>query len=253
MPTRALRARVARDGAADAVRKRARASGSSWDLVKLTVLELEHTIGKAARHFGVRRQDQCRAPAAHEPAQQILHLARVLLVEIAAGLIREQQARLVCQRARNGNALLLATRQYVDAAGGPGCETHLLEELLRVATRAGPTHAIELEHETHVLFDVERRDQVEELVDESDVATPEARTLGFDELRNGGLVELDGAGVRAVDAADQVEERGLARTAAAGDDHEFTVPDVGFGPIQDPMQAFTLAKATTYRTQAEHI
>src|SRR5207248_1679116 len=85
-------------------------------------------------------------------------------------------------------------------------ETHVGEhrEAARACLRA--PYAVELEHQAHVLLDIEGRDEVEELVDEADVSAAEERTGGLAHRRHLTAVDLHGSAVGVVDAADEIEE-----------------------------------------------
>src|SRR5256885_17058191 len=84
--------------------------------------------------------------------------------------------------------------------------------------------SVEFQHQAHVLFDIEGRDQVEELVDEADVGAAEQGAGGLAHGRHVTPVDLHGATLGRVDAADEIEERGFARAAASGDRDRLAAP-----------------------------
>ena len=127
------------------------------------------------------------------------------------------------ERTRDRHALLLAAGKRIDRAAQPIAEPDLREHRRASAPRLGAAHAIQLEHQPHVLFRVERRHEIEELVDEPDVLPAKARALRLRERRYLAPVQLDAAGVSTIDAADHIEQRGFARAAAADDGDGFTV------------------------------
>ena len=87
------------------------------------------------------------------------------------------------QRARQGHALLFAAGEHVDRGVGrsPRPTRSSIARLRRRACAAA--HAIQRQHQAHVLLHAERRQQVEELVDETDVAAAEQRALGLRQRR----------------------------------------------------------------------
>ena len=146
-----------------------------------------------------------------------MHSRAVVVVEIAGGLIGEQQARLVHQGARDRDALLLAPGELIDRARGARRKAHPASAARLRARAAAPRTPFNSSTRRTFSSHVERRDEVEELVDEADVRAAVERAPGSASARHLGAVDLDGAGVGAVDAADEVEERRLARAAASGD------------------------------------
>jgi hypothetical protein len=90
-----------------------------------------------------------------------------MLVKIAGRLVGEDQRRLVGQRARNGDALLLAARQLRRAMVEPLRQPENAEELVgALARRVGLGIAHELGND-HILARSEFGQQMVELIDEA--------------------------------------------------------------------------------------
>src|SRR6185369_14824593 len=106
-------------------------------------------------------------------------------------------------------------------------EPHLLEEghHPRAALVSAET-PLEEQRELDVLEDAEDAHQVEALKDEADGVEPEAGQLALAE--GGGVLpdDADGAAGGDVDAADEVEEGGLAAPGGTGDRDELAPVDV---------------------------
>src|SRR4051794_2751509 len=83
--------------------------------------------------------------------------------------------------------------------------------------RAG---AVEHEWELDVLGHRQRRDEVEELEDEADLAAAQLGALAGGQLRQVPVLEEDPSGVGLVEAAGQVEQRRLAGPAGADESRE---------------------------------
>src|SRR5690606_18085435 len=126
-------------------------------------------------------------------------------VERAGRLVAEQHGRTLRDRPRDRDSLLLAARQLRREVVEPPLETDECERLLR-----GDRVLRNLGHERNVLAGGETRDQIVELEYEADVAAPVRRQLA---LRGAGKLpapEVQPAVGRAVEPAEDVEQRRLA-------------------------------------------
>ena len=175
--------------------------------------------GGGGRLLAVRGEQKQPPLAGRELAQQRDDPARALRVEVAGRLVREHQGGLVDERPRDRHPLLLSPGEAVRKAALPAREPHPLEH--RIDAPAGPAvPAVELERQAQVLLDVEAGNQVEELEHVADSAPSQQGALAF---RTGGDVvalEPHRTRVRHVDAADEIEQGGLAAAAPPGDRHE---------------------------------
>ena len=82
------------------------------DLIELACAQHCHTVGQIERFFLiVRDEDGGEASLFVDDAQPAAQLAAHLCIKRAKGFIQEQQLGLRRQRARQGDALLLAARQ----------------------------------------------------------------------------------------------------------------------------------------------
>ena len=105
---------------------------------------------------------------------------------------------------------------------GPIGDADPLQQLGPAGAPLGP---VEQERELHVLEDRERRDEVEELEDEADLAAPHARAVSQAHRADIPIPEQDGAGVGNVEPAGEVQERGLPRAALADQRDELALSD----------------------------
>src|SRR5881628_1887353 len=99
----------------------------------------------------------------------------VRAVEVAGRFVGEHDGRIVRQRARERDALLLASRQLRWIVMRPARQTNFVEQRLRA--RAGIARARDLHRDSDVLKRGQRGDEMEELEDESDLFSPELREL----------------------------------------------------------------------------
>ena len=83
------------------------------------VLQLDHAA-RAAREAGIVRHDEQRLALARESLEEQADVGGGLAVEVAGGLVGDEDRRIVGERARDGRALLLAARKHRRAACAPG-------------------------------------------------------------------------------------------------------------------------------------
>ena len=151
-------------------------------------------------------------------------LFRGLGVERAGRLVRQQQLRIVDERARDGDALLLAARQLLRAVIEPVAEAHLLEPRPRHRLRrARPRLGVE-QGQHHLAQRRRARQQIELLEHEADRAVSErgqliartARAMSRPAMRSSPAVGT-------IERADQVHHGRLAGARRAHDGHVFAL------------------------------
>src|SRR5262249_26549899 len=94
-------------------------------------------------------------------------------VEVAGGLVRQDEQRIDHERPRDRDALHLAARQLVGTMPAPAPEANLIEHRLDGGANRTPAPAVEEQGQGHVLLRRQRREEVEELEDEADLPPPE--------------------------------------------------------------------------------
>ena len=153
-------------------------------------------------------------------------------VEVAGGLVGHEDDGLGDERAGDGDALLLTTGElaramaeavaeanHAEHGGGAGDAVALGDALIEVGLAV-------------VLFDGECGDEVEGLEDEADLAAPVSGEFFVGHLRDVAAVEEILAGGGAVEAAQDVHERALARAAGAHDGNVVTELDGGLDALE---------------------
>src|SRR5262249_42716643 len=125
------------------------------------VLELQHAVRRPCQRDIVGNYQQRRTALTRQRQQDRQHLLGSFIIEVAGRLIRQQQRRLVHERASNRDALLLATGQRIDGAVRPVLQPYIPEHCSAALTRSRSPNSIELENEAHVFLHVERWNQVE--------------------------------------------------------------------------------------------
>jgi methylisocitrate lyase len=167
----------------------------------------------------VAHEEESGAIFAAHLADQGQSLGGVLAIQIAGGLIGEDQLGAVGERPGHGDALLLAggelARIVVETVAEPDAGQHLSGMSAVGATRA-EAHA-----EDDIFQDGEPLEEIEGLKDIADFFGPEAVTAGLAQRGHLGGIESDATGIGAEDAGDQMQEGSLARTALAAESELF--------------------------------
>ena len=162
---------------------------------------------------------------AGDVAQEVHDLDAGLGVEGTRGLVGEQDFGIVDEGAGDGNALHLAARHLRGLLVDVVLQAHALQGLQRPGATLRTRHARESERELNVRQDALVRDQVVGLEDEADtVVAVGIPVAGLVVLRRD-PIDDEVATLEAIQAADDVEHRGLARTGLAQDGHELVVAE----------------------------
>src|SRR5690606_9778028 len=167
-----------------------------------------------------------------ELLQQAQDLLGRLPVEVAGRLVADQQRRVGDDGARDRHALLLAARQFGRLVRGAVRQAHQLQRALRVALALRAAELRQQQRQLHVLLRAERGHQVVELEYVSDVLAAPGRQLARTHAIDALPGNLDLAAGGRVQAADEVQERGLARTRGAHQRDEITGGDVQVQAVQ---------------------
>ena len=166
------------------------------------------------------RDDDDGDAGAVELLQQRHHLEARRRIEGARGLVGEDQLGIVDQRARDGDALLLASGKLRGTMIRARAKPDLLQLLHRAGTTLRRRDAAVEQRQLDVFQRRRARQQVELLEHESDRAVADAGQLVGGEPGDVLAVEPVGARRRHVEAADHVHERRLARARRAHDRDE---------------------------------
>ena len=197
----------------------------TWSLRQHAFLEMERAPGALGRVRVVRHHDDGLAVVAVERLQQVENLVAGLAIEIARGLVAQQQRRIGDDGARDADALLLAagelTRIVLGAIGQP-------DDFQRDARPLSPLRLRQLRQQQRQL-DVplgrQHGQEVVELEDEADVLRAPLRELTAAQRAHWHAVHFDRASRRRIEAADQIEQRRFARPRRAHEREEIAFRD----------------------------
>ena len=156
------------------------------------------------------------------------------------------------ERASNGHTLLLPARELVNGAPRPIVQTDLPQYRSTTLARLGSPHSVELENQPHVFLHIECGNQIEELVDESNVLPPEQREARLGQRSDLHGIDFNRPAVGTIDTADQIEQRRFPRSAAANDCNDLTVGEVRLGMIEHTVLPPPFAEAATQALNAQH-
>ena len=215
------------------------------------MVDAEHPVHAAGQVERVGDHHERASLRGHELVQQLGDSGTHVLVQVARGLVREKEARRMREGARERDPLLLAPREPVGECVRAVREPDTGEEPLRALPLLGADGTRELERQEQVLHHGERRQQVEELEDEADVPPAEARALHLGECRQVHVGDADPALVRQVDAADEVEQRRLARSRRPEHGHPLARLDAGARAVEHHVHPLSLPVALAQARQLE--
>src|SRR6185437_10176227 len=174
--------------------------------VEVAVGEVEDLVA-AFGDAGVVGGDDDDASAPCDCEDELERLLFGCVVKFGGEFVGEQNIGFGDEGARDGDALLLASGQFLDEVVGVAAESDALEHVCRVATYVGSGESaggkVRLERDFDVLRGGEQVSQTVGLQDE-----PESGS---------GRVAVDGARVGTLKAAEEREEAGLAAAGRAGD------------------------------------
>jgi len=170
----------------------------------------------------VRDDDEREPVRAVQGAQEIHDVARGRGVEVPRGLVGQDQARAAHQCARDRDPLLLPAGELArQTVGGVG-ETDRAERVLRTLAVLGGRGIAVDERQLDVLARAGARQQVEALEDEADAHVAQHRALIGGEPAHVPSVEPVLAARRAVEAAQDVEQRRFPGARGAHDGDQLT-------------------------------
>ena len=186
--------------------------------------ELDNALLHAINEVGRVRSHHHRRTARVDGFEQ-RHDSRTRgRVQVTRGLVSEKKGRLVHDGASNGNALLLATRQFVRIARRLSGEPHHLEYIRNGRLDVALGLANHLERESHVFINGLVGKKTEVLENNAKAATKE-RNLATGDDSEVLTQHVNDATGRFVLFNDQPQARRFARSGGAHQKHKLTSKD----------------------------
>ncbi len=189
--------------------------------------------------------------ARRQVAQQGHHLGAALAVERAGGLVGEDDAAAVHQRAGDRHALLLAAGELVGLVLQAIGQAQRGEQFGRARMARLRRHAGVDRGDLDVLLCGGRGDQVVALEHEAEGLAPQLRKLVAVQARHVAPHEAIGAAARAVQAAEDVHQRGLARARGAHDGDELAGVDLQRHVVQHLHRQLAAAVGLGHRLEPD--
>lgn len=227
-------ARVAFARARTVLVRAARTAGTNVALIEEdAVAHRDHLVGGRCDPRVVG-DDHEGLPRFVEVVEQAEDVERRLAVQVAGGLVGQDQQRFVHQGPGHRDALALAAGQRGRHVGGPVGEPHLLQQAeCTLARRAGRAPG-QQRGQFHILHRGQLVHQLEGLEDEPDGIAPEPGQCPFAHGVDALAGDRDPAFVGSVQPAEQVEERGLPASAGAGDGQGLPRGDIEVECVERP-------------------
>ena len=187
-------------------------------------LELDHAAAHAVDHVRVVRGDQHGRAGAVDPVQQLHDPDRGLGIEVAGRLVGEQQRRVVDERARHRDALLLAAGELVGVVVQLRRQAREAQDVGHLRADLLARAAGHLQRVGDVVVDRAVGQELEVLEDHAQVAPVVGHLLVLDlaEIAPG---DHDAPARRLVLLEQQAHDRRLARAGLADDEDELAAGD----------------------------
>ena len=192
-------------------------AGSWAGRPRSSVDEVDDPVGVPLGELLVVGDEQDRLAAAVEVVDEGECLVPVPPIERAGRLVGEQHRRPVHDRPGQRHALAFAAAQRRREVARLGRQAELAEQVVDRAPRGSPGGARELCRDGDVVANAQVVEEVEELEHEPDPGSSEAGRIRLAQPIDPHAVDEDLAARGPVEAADQVEERGLATARRAHD------------------------------------
>src|SRR5882757_2909082 len=116
------------------------------------------------------------------------------------------------ERAGDCHALLLTAGQCIYEAVKTIPEPYFLQNCRAAFARLRATHAIQFQNESNVFFHIQRRNEVEELINKTNVLAPEQSQMRLAQCGDSHVVDGHCPTVGMIDSADEIQECGFSRT-----------------------------------------
>ena len=146
-------------------------------------------------------------------------------VEVAGGLVGEDDAGMIDEGARNGDALALSAGEFVGFVHHAGAEVYGFEDFFCTASALGGRGAVVDEGKLDVVEGSGAGEKVEGLKDKANFLIADAGKFVIVQLGNIVAVEPVFAFGGGVQTADEIHQRGFAGTGRTHDCYIFVVAD----------------------------
>lgn len=201
------------------------------DIGRLAFVEDHDAARTHVEQRPIVRREQDRGAGLVDVFEQTEDIDGELWVEVACRLVREDERRLVHDRARDGHSLLLAARQDARRVRPAAREAHSLERLADPRTNEALRQADHLERDRDVVVHAPARHQAEVLKHDADVSSKRGhRRIG--QTRDVAPEEQDAPVVHVFGAMDEAKQGALSGARRTRNEDELSALDDERHPAQ---------------------
>src|SRR3954453_6501666 len=188
------------------------------------LVQLDDAPAHLVDHLAIVRGDDDGRAGAVDAVDQLHDPDPRLRIEVAGRLVRQKQRRVVDERTRDRNALLLAARELVRVVVKLGRKPYEAKDVRHLATDRLAALADDLERVSDVRVDGAVRQELEVLEDHADVAAQVGQPLGGDVVQRApGDADRTRGGLELLHQ--QADARRLAAARRADEEDELGAPD----------------------------
>ena len=165
----------------------------------------------------MRDEYQGEPVALDQALQESDHAFPGVLIEVAGRLVRENEPRLVRDRPRDRDALLLSARETVGEGIRPVRQADFSKERARPAASVRSVLTVQLKRKEEVFENGEGWNEVQELKDKPQMFSAKERAVAFGQRSELFAYDPNYSSIGSVDSADQVQEGGLTGAGRSDD------------------------------------
>jgi hypothetical protein len=183
---------------------------------------------------------------------QFEDLIRIGRIEVSGRFVGQQQPRPRGKCPSHGHPLLLASRKLIREMVDSMTQSDRFQKLLGAISRPPRAMASDAQREANVVTRIQFIEQMMMLEHETDELVSETRTLFAVEVVHLVTVELQGAGFRTVEQANQMEQGALADAGGPDDRQQLATRDLEVQITKNVDSRRARAVALCQRFEADH-
>ena len=201
------------------------------------ILDTDNAVGIFFRQLGVMG-DHDHQPVFCHLLQQVHDLHTGFRVQRAGGFVRQENIRVVDQRAGDSHTLHLAAGHLIGALVKLIAEAHILQRLLGSLTPFGTGNTGDRQCQFHICQNTLVRNQVIALEHETDGMIAVGVPIPIGIFLCGNTVDDQIAAVITVQATNYVQKRRLSGATGSQNRHKFIIPQIQAYTVQRGLHQF---------------
>ena len=184
------------------------------------IANLDDAVGIGG-HIGIVRHQNDGVAVSMQLFEDVHHLLATGLVQRAGGLVGQNHIAAIHQRAGNRHPLLLPARELAGLVAQALFQAQPREQLARALVPLGRCNASVNGRDLGIAHGAQIAHEVVALEDEAEVLAPQTRQFVRRHLAGFFAADLVAAARGAIEAAQNIHQRGFARARRADDGHHF--------------------------------